>query len=957
MAAGGSVLRTLLLTDLVNSTKLLEQLGDQRAFEIFGRHDRIARDLLSRYDGKEIDKTDGFLFLFERPIDALGYALDYHRALAELSEEVGVRMEARAGIHLGEVFLRENSPEDVAKGAKPLEVEGLAKPMAARLMSLAGGRQTLMTRGAYDLARRAAVDAEDPDRPFVWMAHGLYAFKGVDDPIRVFEVGIQGESALSAPADSAKVWQVARKGLRVAELKKKRRRMILAAAGAMVLLLAAISLWHFLRPGAPEDPRKTVAVLGFANLSGLKEADWLSTALSETINTDLASSKELRILPGEAVSRARQDLKIVSVQTLGEESLKLLRRRLGADYLVSGSYLRSRSQAKFGLTASLQDASSGEILASEKFRGTEEGLFDLASQVGEAIRSSLGLAAAPEAGIHLEASLPSSASGSRFYAQGLEALRSYEPQKAASLFEQAVAMDPEAPLVQEALAAAWSALGYDSRAVETAEKAWKIAENSKVLPREQRLLIEARYAQTTGKWTQAVEAYQKLFNFDEMNLEYGLQLAAAEISAASPEVGLKTLKILRRFPVPEGEDPRIDIQEARAAGGLSRYEQQLESAHRAMQKAEEIQAPELQARAAILSGQALHRLGRRKEAAEDYALARKLYQSAGNTARVAQAINLQAILRWQAGDFEGAAELFRQSLNLCKALGDRGCQASAEGNLASLWMQKGDLEAAGKAYSEALKLFREVGNRNYEAVALSNLGLLQSDLGRPREARKNLEEALEILKETGRRSSYAHSLYALGDVQLIQGEVEGAVKTHRKALEIREELEEPGGVAASRLSLANALMEAGQQQEALREARKAAEAFSKEKKAEKEARAHALSARIFLMQKKTAEAEAELGLARALRPRDENTAAAMEIALAGAELELSGGHPGEALKETEGLCEPSDFRPACLEISRIRIESMEGLDHREQARGERDRLRKIAEEHGFGLVLKKLGSS
>jgi len=943
----GSVLRTLLLTDLVNSTRMLEELGDQRAFELFGRHDRIARDLLTLHDGREIDKTDGFLFLFERPIDALRYALDYHRALAELSKEAGVKMEARAGIHLGEVFLRENTPEDVAKGAKPLEVEGLAKPMAARLMSLAGGRQTLMTRGAYDLARRAAVDVEDPDRPFVWMAHGLYAFKGVEEPIRVFEVGIEGESALSAPPDSAKAWQVERKGLRLAELKKKRRRMVLAAGAVLLLLLLGGLLRHFYFGGGSGDLRKTVAVLGFANLSGLKEADWLSTALSETLNADLAGAKELRVLPGETVARARKDLKLDSVQTLAEASLKLLRKRLGTDYIVSGAYLRTRGRPEIGLTVSLQDTKNGEILASEKLRGTEDGLFDLASEAGRSIREHLGITPAEE-NLHLEASLPTTATGSRLYAEGLEALRSYEPQKAASLLEQAAAMDPEAPLVQEALAAAWSALGYDTRAVTAAEKAWQIAQSSKLLPREQSLLIEARYAQTTGKWPQAVEAYRKLFTFDDRNLEYGLQFAASQISAGRPEAALDTLKTLRSFPPPSGEDPRISIQEARAAGGLSRYEQQLEAARRAMKGAEEIHATEMQARAAILAGQALHRLGKKSEAAEQYALARKLYQVAGNTARVAQAINLQAILRWQAGDLEGAAELFRQSLNVCKALGDRGCQASAEGNLASLWMQKGDLEAAQEAYSEALKLFREVGNRNYEAVALSNLGLLDSDLGRIAEARANLEAALKILEETGRRSSWAHTLYALGDVQLLAGEVPEAVESHRKALKTRLELEEPSAVADSRFSLARALFEQGKDREAVKEASKAAAAFQKLAKAKKEYGALVLEALIAAESGQLEEAAGFLEGARKVEGNQKTPASAwME-----ARVELLLGHPEEALRLLSGACQAEDYRPDCLEVMRVRAEALEATGHKAEAEKIRTVLSGEARNRGYGLILR-----
>ena len=93
-----TVIRTLLLTDLVDSTKLIEKLGDARAYEVATRHDRLSRDLLPRFNGLEIDKTDGFLLLFERPIDAVGYALAYHQAMAQVSVELGVQLRARAGI-------------------------------------------------------------------------------------------------------------------------------------------------------------------------------------------------------------------------------------------------------------------------------------------------------------------------------------------------------------------------------------------------------------------------------------------------------------------------------------------------------------------------------------------------------------------------------------------------------------------------------------------------------------------------------------------------------------------------------------------------------------------------------------------------------------------------------------------------------------------------------------------
>lgn len=202
--SGTATLKTLLVTDLVDSTRLVEQLGDERAAELSARHDRLARALLERFEGREIDKTDGFLMLFERPIHAVGYALAYHEALGKLGREERVALAARAGIHVGEVFLRENPPAEIAQGAKPVEVEGLAKPLAARLMSLARGGQTLLSRGAFDLARRAAAGWTGAAENLRWLAHGTYAFKGLDEPVEVFEVGVDGWAPLAPPTPSDK---------------------------------------------------------------------------------------------------------------------------------------------------------------------------------------------------------------------------------------------------------------------------------------------------------------------------------------------------------------------------------------------------------------------------------------------------------------------------------------------------------------------------------------------------------------------------------------------------------------------------------------------------------------------------------------------------------------------------------------------------------------------------------
>ena len=82
---------------------------------------RAARDLLRTWGGREIEKTDGLMAVFDSVANAAAFAVDYHHALAAL----GLPFKARAGVHVGPVTLRESSAADVAVGSKRLEAGGL----------------------------------------------------------------------------------------------------------------------------------------------------------------------------------------------------------------------------------------------------------------------------------------------------------------------------------------------------------------------------------------------------------------------------------------------------------------------------------------------------------------------------------------------------------------------------------------------------------------------------------------------------------------------------------------------------------------------------------------------------------------------------------------------------------------------------------------------------------------
>jgi predicted ATPase/class 3 adenylate cyclase len=186
----------LLLTDVVDSTQLSHALGDIDMARLWAQHDRAARDLLRAWRGREIEKTDGLLALFDSAADAAAFALAYHRALAGLEHP----LVARAAVHVGPIALRESSTDDVAGGAKRFEVDGLAKPITARVMATALGGQTLLTADARLALGVTTLRVQ---------SHGHWRLKGLPEPVELFEVG-DDRSPFTPPPDDAKAYRVVR---------------------------------------------------------------------------------------------------------------------------------------------------------------------------------------------------------------------------------------------------------------------------------------------------------------------------------------------------------------------------------------------------------------------------------------------------------------------------------------------------------------------------------------------------------------------------------------------------------------------------------------------------------------------------------------------------------------------------------------------------------------------------
>jgi class 3 adenylate cyclase len=97
-------IRTVLFTDIVNSTTLTQSLGDEAALALLGIHDTIVRDALSALGGREVKHTgDGIMASFVSAAGAVRCAIQIQRELDKHAQTTPERrLKVRVGAAAGE---------------------------------------------------------------------------------------------------------------------------------------------------------------------------------------------------------------------------------------------------------------------------------------------------------------------------------------------------------------------------------------------------------------------------------------------------------------------------------------------------------------------------------------------------------------------------------------------------------------------------------------------------------------------------------------------------------------------------------------------------------------------------------------------------------------------------------------------------------------------------------------
>ena len=250
--------------------------------------------------------------------------------------------------------------------------------------------------------------------------------------------------------------------------------------------------------------RRSVAVLGFKNLSARSDTAWLSTALSEMLTTELSAGGKLRTIPGESVAQTKINLMLPEEDALSPATLGRVYKNLGSDFVVLGSFLDMGDSGRgIQLDLRVQDAALQETIASLTETGREATLPDLVTRAGADLRERLGVSGlSPAEAAIVQASLPANPEALRLYAEGLAKLRAFDARGARDFFERAITADPDYAMAHSALSDAWARLGFDLESKNEAKKAFDLAGE---LSREESLSVEGNYYQRERQWQKAIE--------------------------------------------------------------------------------------------------------------------------------------------------------------------------------------------------------------------------------------------------------------------------------------------------------------------------------------------------------------------------------------------------------------------------------------------------------------------
>ena len=586
------------------------------------------------------------------------------------------------------------------------------------------------------------------------------------------------------------------------------KKIFVPALVVIALAIFFIIMWKvipreeavLIAPGKP-----SLAVMYFENNTGDEGLDHWRKALSDLLITDLSQSKYLRVLSGESIFNILSQLNQLEAKSYSSEVLQQVAARGRVEHILVGKYAKAGDAFRIDIV--LQEASTGELLGSERVEGIgEESMFSMVDELTRRIKANFKLSAeqiASDIDREVGKITTSSPEAYKYYSEGRKYFNQGDYRQSIPFMERAVAIDPEFAMAYRSMAWAYSGLGYSSEIKKYFQKALELSD--RVSDRERYIIQGDYYWRSEKTYDKAIEVYNKLLELypddviGNQNLGYiysGLEqwdnaiersevnirnkaetfYSYTNLAIAYGAKGFynKAQEILEYYLNNFSDNASIRWRLARTYLCQGKYDLALVEVDKAFSLAPTDYDN------FWMKGDIYHCKGDLITAEKEY---QKLLELEEQAAHLYGRDRLAALYLLQ-GRFEKSKNQIKQGIELAKKPGEKRWKSDFHSYLAYMHLKSGNPEEALKECQKAWSSAVEAESPSWQRSALHYKGLTYLEMNSIDEAQRTADELKELIQKGMNRKIMRLYYHLIGMIELKRDNFAPAIEYFKKALSL-----------------------------------------------------------------------------------------------------------------------------------------------------------------------------
>lgn len=584
------------------------------------------------------------------------------------------------------------------------------------------------------------------------------------------------------------------------------KKLLIPALVVIAVAIIAVIIWRLVPQERvvpfPQD-KPSLAVMYFENNTGDESLDHWRKALSDLLIADLSQSKYIMVLSGEKLYNILEELNLLEVKSYSSRVIKKISTRGGVQYILVGKLAMAGETLR--INALLQEASTGNLMASEMVEGRGEGsLFSMVDDLTKKIKASFKLSEEEIAGDidkEVEKITTTSSDAYKYYREGMEYFTKGDYLKSIPLMEIAVAFDPEFAMAYRTMANAYISIGYRTEAKKRYQKAFELSD--RVSDRERYYIEGVYYQQSERTYDKAIETHNELLkiypddfignhNLGELyaDLEdWDKAIPLLEVNIKNKDESIPSYRSIANSYAAKGlYDKARDVLEFYLSdisdNAFIRFnlaDNYLYQGKYNLAQAEAAKAFSLDPKHysnSLIKGDIYHYKQDLINAEKEYL---KLLETEEPKAYEEGIKRLGALYLLQ-GMFEKSREQAKQGIALAGMLGETEWNSRFHLYLAYMHLKSKNLEEALKEYDEVLTIASEAGILDRQREALYFRGRVYIEMKSKGEPQKTADELKELIENGINRKALRLYYHLIGMIELEKENFSKAIESFNQAL-------------------------------------------------------------------------------------------------------------------------------------------------------------------------------